>query len=170
MAVADQLDGCQTRCRQQLLRLRMLVLGQDGMALPVQLAAEMREATNVIVAEAEAMSHASFGAAGRPDPGTETFLWVRITRLAVAADKVVDAARNGDVPALRAHLQRLDTLISAIWAVVELHTVVCAVIHRGPLQRGRALEYAFRVVRWRAQTRVLAHCYGEWPPGKTVSI
>ncbi|MGH3171339.1 MAG: hypothetical protein ACRDN0_36440 [Trebonia sp.] len=119
MAIADQLGGHQARCRQQLLRLRMLVLRQDGTAFPVQLAAEMRDATNVIVAEAEAVGHASFGAGGRPDPGTETFLWVRITRLAVAADQVVNAARNGDAPGLRAHLQRFDTLTSAIWAVLD---------------------------------------------------
>jgi hypothetical protein len=118
MAVADQLDGRRARCRRQLFRLRMLILRQDGAGSPVQLGEELRDATNAVVAEAEAMSHESFGS-GRPDPGAETFLWVRITRLALAADQVVDAARNGNAAELRARLLRFDALTSAIWAVLE---------------------------------------------------
>ncbi|HEV3380234.1 MAG TPA: hypothetical protein VG142_04570 [Trebonia sp.] len=89
------------------------------MASPPQFADEIRDAANAIVAEAEAVSRASFGAGGRPEPGAETFLWARITRLSRAADQVVDAARNGDAPGLRTHLQRFDTLTSAIWAVLR---------------------------------------------------
>lgn len=126
MAVADQLGSHQARCRQQLLKLRMLAQRQDATALHLQFAAEIREATNAIVAEAEAMGHASFRAGGRPEPGAETFLMVRITRLALAADQVVDAARSGDIPGLRARLQRFDTLTSAIWAVLELVPVTAA--------------------------------------------
>lgn len=119
MAVTSRMDNRDSRCRRQLLRLRMLALHQDGTAFPLQLAAEMRDVTNEIVAEAEARSHASVGYGDRPEPGTETFLWVRITRLALAADQLVDAARGGDFRELRARFQRFDALTSAIWAVLE---------------------------------------------------
>lgn len=96
----------------------MLALRQEGTALPQQFATEVRETTNAIVAEAEAMSRASFGAGDRPEPGAETFAWVRINRLAMAADHLVDAARAGDPARLRTTLQRFDALTSAIWAVL----------------------------------------------------
>lgn len=119
MAVTSRMEDRESRCRRQLLKLRMLVLRQDGAILPSQLAAEMADATNSIVAEAESLSRTSLGAGDPPDPGTETFLWVRIARLALAADQVVDAARRGHSAELRARLQRFDALTSAIWAVLD---------------------------------------------------
>ncbi len=59
--------------------------------------------------------------AGAHKPGTETFLWVRVTRLAMAADDAVDAARSGDLAALYAHLRHLDTLLTAIWTVQDTY-------------------------------------------------
>ena len=78
---------------------------------------EVRDATNAIIAEVEAMSRTAIGASERQQPQAETFLWVRVARLAAAADRAVDAARRRDVPGLRAHLQQFDTLTSALWAV-----------------------------------------------------
>jgi hypothetical protein len=54
---------------------------------------------------------------GRRDPGAETFLWVRVNRLATTADRAVDAARRGDAAGLLAHLRRFETLASAMWTV-----------------------------------------------------
>ena len=116
MTFDDQMRDYRTRCQQQLLRLRMLTLGQDGMAPLRRVALEVRDATNAIIADTEAMSRAVLKAGG-DGPGAETFLWVRVTRLALAADKAVQAADNGDVHELRTHLQHFSTLTSAIWTV-----------------------------------------------------
>ena len=117
MASYGQLDDYQSRCRQQLLRLRLLAGSRDGTALPRGFTVEVRDATNAIIAEVEAMSRTAIGASERQQPQAETFLWVRVARLAAAADRAVDAARRRDVPGLRAHLQQFDTLTSALWTV-----------------------------------------------------
>jgi hypothetical protein len=115
MTFDDPMADRQLRCQRQLLRLRMLVISQDGMA-PARQAAEIRDATNAVIAEVEATSHAVLEAGGH-EPGAETFLWVRVTRLAVAADQAVNAARRGDLAALHAHLRHFDSLTSAMWTV-----------------------------------------------------
>jgi hypothetical protein len=117
MTTTDRMGDRQLRCQRQLLGLRMLVLSQDGMT-PARQAAEIRDATNAVIAEVEAMSRAVLGAGGR-EPGAETFLWVRVTRLAMAADRAANAARSGDVSALDAHLRHFDALTSAIWTVQD---------------------------------------------------
>ena len=117
VTIADQTDDRQLRCQRQLLMLRMLVLGQDGMT-PTRQAAEIREATNAVIAEVEATSRAVLESGGR-EPEAETFLWVRVTRLAMAADQAVNAARGGELGALDAHLRHFDTLTAAIWTVQD---------------------------------------------------
>ena len=118
MIVSSQIRDHQSRCQPHLLRLRLLALGETGAALPRQLILEIREATNAIIAEAEAGSAALAAmAADRGEPETETFLLVRLNRLAVAADEAVNAARGGDGTRLRRDLARFDALTSAIWAV-----------------------------------------------------
>jgi hypothetical protein len=117
MASYGQLDDYQSRCRQQLLRLRLLAGSQDGTALPRGFTVEVRDGTNAVIAEVEAMSRTAIRASGQREPQAETFLWVRVARLAAAADRAVDAARRRDVPGLRAHLQQFDTLTSALWTV-----------------------------------------------------
>lgn len=121
MTFADRIDDPRARCQPQLLRLRMLARGETGAPLPRQAAAEVREATNAVIAESEAAGHAALAAAGSPHSELEagTFLWVRLARLAEAADKAVAAARTGDVNGLRRHLDRFDALASAIWTVQE---------------------------------------------------
>jgi hypothetical protein len=116
MTFDDQMRNHRSRCQRQLSRLRMLTLSQDGVPPPRRVDAEIRDATNAIIAETEAMSRAVLKA-GRQEPGDETFLWVRLTRLSLAADQAVMAARNGDIHQLRAHLHHFDTLTSAIWTV-----------------------------------------------------
>jgi hypothetical protein len=113
----DPTGDRQLACRRRLLRLRMAVLSQDAMTSARQ-AAEIRHATNAVIAEVEAMSRDVLEAS-RHEPGGETFLWVRVTRLAMAADDAVNAARNGDLAALDAHLRHFDSLTLAIWTVQD---------------------------------------------------
>lgn len=115
-AFDDQMRDRRARCQRQLSRLRMLTLSQDSVVVPRQVIAEIRDATNAIIAETEAMSRAVLGT-GRREPGAETFLWVRVTRLTLAADQAVSAARNGDIHELRTHLDHFGTLTSAVWTV-----------------------------------------------------
>jgi hypothetical protein len=118
MIVASQIRHHQSRCQPHLLRLRMVALGETGTTLPWQAIVEIREATNAIIAEAEAGSAALAAvAADRGERESETFLLVRLNRLAVAADEAVNAARGGDGTRLRRQLARFDALTSAIWAV-----------------------------------------------------
>jgi len=117
MASYGQPDDYHSRCRQHLLRLHLLAGSQDDTALPREFTAKVRDATNAIIAEAEAMSRAVLQASERQDPQAETFLWARVARLAAAADRAVEAARSRDVPGLRANLHQFDTLTSALWAV-----------------------------------------------------
>jgi hypothetical protein len=117
MTFSDQMESYQSRCRQQLTRLQILARSQDDADLSRNVAAEIRDATNAVIREAEAMSHAALRLGGCAEPQAETFLWVRITRLATAADHAVAAARSMDVPRLRAHLRHFDALTSAIWVV-----------------------------------------------------
>ena len=63
------------------------------------------------------MGRTAITAAGERDPQAETFVWVRITRLAAAADRAVGAAHSRDMSQLRADLHHFDALTSAIWAV-----------------------------------------------------
>ena len=116
MTFDEQMRDYRTRCQRQLSRLRMLAVGQDGIVPPRRVAPEIRDATNAIIADTEAMSRAVLKA-GREEPSAETFLWVRVTRLALAADQAVAAAYNGDIHALRTHLHHFGTLTSAIWTV-----------------------------------------------------
>jgi hypothetical protein len=117
MALYDQLDDHQLWFRQQLMKLRLVARGQDSSSLSQQATADIRDTTNAIIAEAELMSRAALGAGDRREPQTETFWWVRITRLAAAADRAVEAARSRDMSGLRDHLDQFHTLTFAIWAV-----------------------------------------------------
>jgi len=117
MTFVNRMDDRQLQCQRQLLRLRILALSQDA-ATPARQAAGIRDTTNAVISQVEAMSRAVLEA-GAHKPGTETFLWVRVTRLAMAADDAVNAARSGDLAALNAHLRHFDTLLTAIWTVQD---------------------------------------------------
>ena len=97
MASCGQLDDFQSRCRQQVLRLRILASSRDGTELPREFTVEVRDATNAVIAEAGA-SLTALRASGQQGPQAQTFLRERIARLAAAADRAVDAARSRTSP------------------------------------------------------------------------
>ena len=113
MTATDQIEDHQARCQPHLLRLQMLARDEAGTTLASHLLTEVVQATEAIVAEAEAAGRAA-AAAG---PAAGTFLSVRLSRLAAAADDVIAAAWAGDSAQLRRHLLRFDVLTSAIWTV-----------------------------------------------------
>jgi hypothetical protein len=114
MTSAKQIDDHQARCQPHVLRLWMIARDEAGARLRWQAVADVTEAIDAILDEAEsAGSEAS--AAGGGGPGT--FLSVRLTRLAAAADDVIVAARAGDPAQLRRRLHRFEVLTSAIWTV-----------------------------------------------------
>jgi len=118
MTATDQREDHQARCLPHLLSLRMLA--HDGAETPLAwlAVAEVRRATEAILAEAEAASREAQAAVGS-GPGLRTFLGARLSRLAVAADDVIAAAGSGDLAQLRRTLRRFDVLTSAIWAVQD---------------------------------------------------
>jgi hypothetical protein len=119
MTFTDYLEARQTPCETGLARLRMLA-DSDAAGVPgTQIAAEVREVTNAVIAEAEAAGHAALAATvgARGELEVETFLWVRLARLAAAADDAVDLARTSDANGLRRHLHRFDDLARAMWTV-----------------------------------------------------
>jgi hypothetical protein len=115
MSVADQVQDHQARGLAHLISLRMLARGEPGTPPTRRVAAEIARTTSAILAEAEAAGRAA--AAGDQDRGGETFLRVRLDRLAAAAKDTVAAAEAGNAAQLRQHLYRFDTLTSAIWTV-----------------------------------------------------
>lgn len=136
MTFADQIRDHQSRCHKHLLRLRLAARGEAGTTVPGQIAAEVRDATNAILVEAETAVRAALATAADRggEPAMETFLRARLARLAGAAGEAVSAARGGYIPGLRSRLRRFDELTSAIWTVHD------AVYGQVPLPRpaGRA--------------------------------
>jgi len=110
MTIADRIDDHQARCQPHALSLRMIARDEPGTALTRQGVLEVIQATQAILAEAEAAVR---------DARAGTFLGVRLSRLAAAADDVIAAARAGDAAQLRRHLHRFEVLTSAIWTVQE---------------------------------------------------
>ena len=47
---------------------------------------KVRDATNAVIAEVEAMSRTAIRASEQREPQAETFLWVRVARLGAAAE------------------------------------------------------------------------------------
>ena len=120
MTVTDQISAHQSRCEHALLRLQALARAVTGTGASRQLvAAEVRDATTAVIAEADAAGRYALAATGggRREPHAETFLCVRLARLEAAADEAVSAARDGDAPRLSREVRRFDALTSAIWTV-----------------------------------------------------
>jgi len=119
MTVADRTEGHQARCLPHLLMLRMLASDGAEAPSPWQAMAKVAQATDAILAEAEAAGREVRAATGSgPDPGI--FLSVRLSRLAAAAGDAVAAAGAADFTQLRRHLRRFEALTSAIWAVQDV--------------------------------------------------
>jgi hypothetical protein len=121
MSVTDQIQEHRARCLAPLISLRMLAQGEAGVPLPRWVVVEVAQATGTVLAEAEAAGRAALAAVGVSGnhPGDETFLRVRLDRLAGAADRAIAAARTGDSGAMGRHLRRFDALTSAIWTVQD---------------------------------------------------
>ena len=116
MTIADKIEDHQARCQLQLLKLRMIARYEPGTALTWQAVTEIVQATEAILAEAQAAGGDARAAAG---PGAATFLNVRLSRLAAAANDAIVAAGDGDSGQLRRHLHRFEVLTSAIWTVQQ---------------------------------------------------
>jgi len=130
MTIDERVLDHQDRCRRHMIRLRMLAQAEAGVIFPQQVTAEVRDATNAVIAEAEAAGRAALAAmpaGNRGRPEAETFLWVRLARLASAADDAISAARRTDAPGLRRQLDRFDALTTAIWAVQQAVSDVAAI-------------------------------------------
>ena len=121
MSVADQIKDHQGHCLAALISLRMLAQGEAGTPLPRWVAAEVTRATGAVLAEAEAAARTALAEAGPggDHPENETFLRVRLDRLAAAARDAITAADAGDSGEMRRHLRRFDALTSAIWTVQD---------------------------------------------------
>jgi hypothetical protein len=121
MSVADQIRDHQARCVAPLISPRMLAQGEAGAPLLRWVVVEVAQATSTVLAEAEAAGRAALtvASAGSDHPRDETFLRVRLDRLAAAADDAIRAARAGDSSGMRRHLRKFDALTSAIWMVQD---------------------------------------------------
>ena len=118
MTIVGTIEDHQARCQPHVLRLQMIARYNPGTALPWQAVVEVIQATEAILAEAEAAGSDARAAAGG-GPGAGTFLGVRLSRLAAAASDAIAAAGEGDSAQLRLHLHRFDVLTSAIWTVQQ---------------------------------------------------
>jgi hypothetical protein len=112
MTAAEEIQDHQARCQPDLLALRMLA--RNG-GEPARAAAEVGRATSAIMAEARAAGQAVLGGRSCRHPGAETFLRVRLNRLAKAAAEAVTAAQEDDAARLRHYLRRFEAVTSAIW-------------------------------------------------------
>jgi hypothetical protein len=118
MIIADKIEDHQARCQPHMLRLRMIACDEAGTVLTWQAVTEVIQATEAILAEAEAEAAGS-DARAAAGPGAATFLKVRLSRLAAAASEAIAAAGDGDSGLLRRHLHRFEVLTSAIWTVQQ---------------------------------------------------
>ena len=133
MTVDGTLEDHRVRCQPYLLRLRMIARGDPGLLLTQLTVAEVIQATEMVLAEAEAAGGDVQAAAGDVQaaagdvqaaagvsgsgPGAPAFLRVRLNRLAGAANDAIAAAGAGDSGQLRGQLRRFDVLTAAIWTV-----------------------------------------------------
>lgn len=113
MTITEKIEDHQARCQPYVLRLQMIAHGQAGTALTWHAVTEVIQATEAILAEAEAAGSDARAGGG---PGA-AFLNVRLSRLAAAASDAIAAAGDGDSGQLRRHLHRFEVLTSAIWTV-----------------------------------------------------
>jgi hypothetical protein len=112
MTAAEEIQDHQARCQPDLLALRKLA--RNG-GEPARAAAEVGRATSAIMAEARAAGQAALAGRSCRHAGAETFLCVRLNRLAKAAAEAVTAAQEDDAARLRHYLRRFEAVTSAIW-------------------------------------------------------
>ena len=100
MIAAEEIQHREACCQPYLLRLQMVTRGEGE---PTLIAAEVGQATGPVVVEASAASRAALADGDSGHPGAETFLRVRLNRLARAAEEAIAAARDGDTAGLRGY-------------------------------------------------------------------
>jgi hypothetical protein len=115
VSLPDEIQEHRARCQPHLLRLRMLV--RSEVPEPLQIVAEIAEATGAILAGAEAADHAA--QANRASSMAGMFLRVRLNRLAAAAEDAIAAAQAEDFGRMRHDLRRFEALTSAMWTVQD---------------------------------------------------
>ena len=96
MTIADKIEDHQARCQPQLLRLRMIARDEPGTALTWQAVTEIVQATEAILAEAQAAGSDARAAAG---PGAATFLNVRLSRARGAQPTTRSSPPGTGIPA-----------------------------------------------------------------------
>ena len=123
MIGTDDLRDHQARCMPHVAILQMFASNLADVQLPPDAARRVADATSAILAEARAAGRAALTAVA--DDGLRSanlsLLTARQARLEHAAQDAIasarEAARGGNVAALRQRLQRFDTLTSAMWTV-----------------------------------------------------
>jgi hypothetical protein len=116
MCLESELYDHHSRCIPYLLRLHLAASRDPLTPLPFTVADEIGEATDAILAEVEAAAD-KVAAASIRRRATAECLAARVTRLAAAANDAVAAAKISDMTLLRAHLDRVEALTSAVWAL-----------------------------------------------------
>ena len=123
MTGTDELRDHQARCMPHVAVLYMITGDMPGTPLPPDATKQVAQATSAILAEAGAAGRAALAAVhdSRPRSANLSLLAARQARLEhAAADAVAsarEAARSGNIAALRQRLQRFVVLTSAMWTV-----------------------------------------------------
>ena len=123
MIGTDDLRDHQARCMPHVAILQMFASNLTDVQLPADAARRVADATSAILAEARAAGRAALTAVADDDlrSANLSLLTARQARLEHAAQDAIasarEAARGGNVAALRQRLQRFDTLTSAMWTV-----------------------------------------------------
>ena len=99
----------------------MIARSEAAMVQPLQIVAEITEATGAILAEAEAADCAArvIAEVTRGITVVGMFLRVRLNRLAAAAEDAIAAAQAEDFARMRHHLRRFEALTYAMWTVQD---------------------------------------------------
>jgi hypothetical protein len=121
VGLEDEIQDHRARCQPHLLTLRMIARSEAAMVQPLQIVAEITEATGAILAEAEAADCAArvIAEVTRGITVVGMFLRVRLNRLAAAAEDAIAAAQAEDFARMRHHLRRFEALTSAMWTVQD---------------------------------------------------
>lgn len=131
MVETDELRDRHARCVLHVAVLHMFASESVSAPLPPDAAQRIADATTAILAESRAGGRAALAAAdSRHRSRNLSLLAARQARLEHAAEDAMasarEAARGGDLAALRQRLQRFIALTSAMW------TVQVAVCEQGP--------------------------------------
>jgi hypothetical protein len=120
MSGIDEVSNHRARCVPHVAVLHLVAASPAGVQLASDAAEQVAQATGAILGEAAAAARAAL-AVGDPRSASLSLLLARQTRLEhAAADAVAsarEAARNGNLAALRQRLQRFEALTSAMWTV-----------------------------------------------------